>query len=123
MATVRYLVDDVEACVAFYTEQLGFEVQRRMGPLVIVTRGDLELWLAGPETSAARSMPDGRRPEPGGWNRIVIEVDDIQARVAAIREAGGRFRNDVISGPGGQQILAEDPAGNPVELFQPRAGG
>jgi catechol 2,3-dioxygenase-like lactoylglutathione lyase family enzyme len=120
MATVRYLVDDVGACVAFYTELLGFAVQRRMGPLVIVVRGDLELWLAGPETSAARPMPDGRRPEPGGWNRIVIEVDDIEARVAALRAAGGRFRNEIISGPGGRQILAEDPAGNPVELFQPR---
>jgi catechol 2,3-dioxygenase-like lactoylglutathione lyase family enzyme len=120
MATVRYLVDDVEACVAFYTNMLGFEIRRRMGPLVIVARNDLELWLAGPETSAARPMPDGRRPEPGGWNRIVVEVDDIEARVAALRAAGGRFRNEIISGPGGRQVLIEDPAGNPIELFQAR---
>jgi catechol 2,3-dioxygenase-like lactoylglutathione lyase family enzyme len=120
MATVRYLVDEVDACVTFYTEQLGFEVGRRMGPFAMVRRGDLELWLSGPETSAARPMPDGRKPEPGGWNRFVIEVEDLEATVATLRAAGGRFRNDIISGPGGKQILAEDPAGNPIELFQPR---
>jgi predicted enzyme related to lactoylglutathione lyase len=120
MATVRYLVDDVDACVTFYSELLDFEVRQRMGPLVIVALDDLELWLAGPGTSAARPMPDGRAPEPGGWNRIVIEVDDIEASVARLRASGARFRNEVTSGPGGRQILIDDPAGNPVELFQPR---
>jgi catechol 2,3-dioxygenase-like lactoylglutathione lyase family enzyme len=120
MATVRYLVDDVEAGIAFYTELLGFHVEQRMGPFALLARGDLQLWLSGPRTSAAQPMPDGRQPEPGGWNRIVIEVDDLEATVAALRAAGARFRNDILSGVGGQQILVEDPAGNPIELFQPR---
>ncbi|HUG17259.1 MAG TPA: VOC family protein [Thermomicrobiales bacterium] len=121
VATVRYFVNDVDACVTFYVEQLGFSVSQQLGPLAMVNRGDLELWLSGPQTSAARPMPDGSQPVPGGWNRLVIQVDDIDAVVATMRAAGARFRNDIISGPGGRQILAEDPAGNPIELFQPRA--
>lgn len=120
MITVRYLVDDLEAAIAFYTTYLGFTVQERMGPaFAIVARDALQLWLSGPQTSAARPMPDGRQPVPGGWNRIVVTVADLTATVGTLREAGMRFRNDIISGPGGRQILAEDPAGNPVELFEP----
>ena len=121
MATVRYLVDDVDAAAAFYVEHLGFELEQRMGTaFAIVRRGDLSLWLAGPESSAARPMPDGRQPEAGGWNRVVIEVDLIDEAVAALRQAGLAFRNDIVTGPGGKQVLVEDPSGNPVELFQPR---
>ncbi len=120
MAVVRYLVDDVEAAMEFYTTHLGFAVERRMLPaFAMVSRGDLRLWLSGPQSSAARAMPDGRRPEPGGWNRLVIEVPELPARVEDLRRAGVRFRNEIVSGPGGRQILVEDPAGNPVELFQP----
>jgi len=120
MPTVRYLVRNVDAAVSFYTAHLGFELERRMGPpFAIVTRGDLRLWLSGPESSAARPMPDGRRPEPGGWNRLVIEVVDLQATVQQLRQAGVAFRNQIVNGPGGKQILLEDPSGNPIELFQP----
>ena len=120
MATVRYLVRDVDAAVAFYTQRLGFTVVQQFGPAIaILTRGDLKLWLAGPSASAARPMPDGRKPEPGGWNRFVIEVDDLDALVAQLRALAVPFRNDVVSGPGGKQILCEDPSGNVVELFQP----
>ena len=120
MATMRYLVDDVEAATVFYTEQLGFEVVERYGPAIaIVRRDDLDLWLAGPPSSAARAMPDGRRPEPGGWNRVVVIVHDIVATVGRLRGAGASFRNEIVDGPGGRQILVEDPAGNVVELFEP----
>lgn len=121
MSDVRYLVSDVEEAVAFYTGHLGFAEAERWGPaFAIVALGDLRLWLSGPETSAARPMPDGRRPEAGGWNRVVIEVRDLPAVVERMRERGVRFRSEVVSGPGGSQILAEDPSGNPVELFEPR---
>ncbi|MBZ0319576.1 MAG: VOC family protein [Anaerolineae bacterium] len=121
MATVRYMVKDVETAVTFYTRFLGFEVIERWGSAItIMGKGDLQLWLSGPETSAARPMPDGRQPEPGGWNRFVIEVEDLPALVAQMKQDGVSFRNDIISGPGGQQILAEDPSGNPIELFAPR---
>ena len=120
MATVRYLVADVEESVTFYVEMLGFEVLERFGPAIaILRRGDLDLWVAGPPSSAARPMPDGRTPEPGGWGRFVIAVDDLDAEVARLRGSGAVFRNDVVSGPGGRQILLEDPSGNVVELFQP----
>jgi catechol 2,3-dioxygenase-like lactoylglutathione lyase family enzyme len=120
MAVVRYLVDDVEAAVGLYTEHLGFSLERQMGPaFAIVARRDLKLWLSGPQSSAARPMPDGRRPEPGGWNRLVVEVDDLEARVDELKKAGLTFRNDIASGPGGKQILLEDSAGNVVELFEP----
>jgi catechol 2,3-dioxygenase-like lactoylglutathione lyase family enzyme len=121
MATVRYLVGDVERAVAFYVERLGFEVEQEMLPAFArVRRGDLTLWLAGPQSSAARPMPDGRNPEPGGWNRFVIEVDDLVGIVAGLRDAGATFRNDIVTGPGGKQILVEDPDGNPIELFEAR---
>jgi len=121
MATVRYLVSDVARAVQFYTERLGFTLRQQFGPaMAILERGDLTFWLAGPPASAARPMPDGRKPEPGGWNRIVIEVQDLDAVVAGLRTAGAVFRNDIIAGPGGRQILVEDPSGNAVELFEPR---
>ena len=120
MATVRYLVKDVAASVEFYVQGLGFEVRQQFGPAIaIVARGDLTLWLAGPQASAARPMPDGAVPEPGGWNRFVIEVADIEATVATLTARGTRFRNTIVTGPGGRQILVEDPSGNVVELFQP----
>jgi catechol 2,3-dioxygenase-like lactoylglutathione lyase family enzyme len=120
MAVVRYLVDDVDAAIAFYTGHLRFVVQRRMGPaFAIVSRGDLSLWLSGPSSSAARPMPDGRQPVPGGWNRLVIEVDDLGVEVDALTQAGIEFRNEIVTGPGGRQIVLDDPAGNPVELFEP----
>jgi catechol 2,3-dioxygenase-like lactoylglutathione lyase family enzyme len=121
MATVRYLVGDVERAVSFYVDRLDFEVEQEMLPTFArVRRGDLKLWLAGLASSAARPMPDGRSPEPGGWNRFVIEVDDLVVTVAGLREAGATFRNDIVSGPGGKQILLEDPDGNPIELFEAR---
>jgi catechol 2,3-dioxygenase-like lactoylglutathione lyase family enzyme len=119
MATARYLVRDVEAAVAFYTQRLGFALRQQFGPaMAIVARGDLTLWLAGPASSAAKPMPDGRTPEPGGWNRIVIEVEDLAQLTATLRAAGVPLRNEIVRGPGGQQILCEDPSGNVVELFQ-----
>lgn len=120
MATVRYLVDDVDAAVAFYTGKLGFELIEQYGPaMAIVAREDLRLWLAGPTASAARPMPDGRRPGPGGWNRLVLDVDDLAALHGSLSAEGVTFRNDIVRGPGGQQVLCEDPAGNVIELFQP----
>jgi catechol 2,3-dioxygenase-like lactoylglutathione lyase family enzyme len=119
MASVRYLVRDVPASISFYVERLGFELAQQFGPaMAIVRHGDLSLWLAGPMASAARPMPDGRQPEPGGWNRIVVETDDIESLAAALRAAGATFRNEIISGPGGRQVLVEDPSGNVVELFE-----
>ena len=120
MALIRYLVDDVDAAIAFYTGHLGFALEQQMGPaFAIVSRDDLALWLSGPQSSAARPMPDGRRPEPGGWNRLVLEVDDLQATAERLQQAGLTFRNEIVTGPGGRQILFEDSAGNPIELFQP----
>ncbi len=120
MAQVRYLVHDVEAAVAFYRDDLGFEVVQHFGPaMAILRRGDLTLWTAGPAASAARPMPDGRQPEPGGWNRFVLEVDDLEAAIVGLEAKGARFRNTIVSGPGGRQILVEDPSGNVIELFQP----
>jgi catechol 2,3-dioxygenase-like lactoylglutathione lyase family enzyme len=120
MAVVRYLVDDVDAAIAFYTGHLGFELEQQMGPaFALVSRGDLTLWLSGPTSSAARPMPDGRRPESGGWNRLVLEVEDLESEAERLKRAGLTFRNEIVTGPGGKQILLEDSAGNPVELFQP----
>jgi catechol 2,3-dioxygenase-like lactoylglutathione lyase family enzyme len=117
---VRYLVDDVQAAIDFYTTHFGFTVRTAQLPAFAdVTRGNLRLLLAGPGSSAARSMPDGRRPSPGGWNRIHFIVDDITAEVARLGEAGVVFRSDIVTGPGGRQIVLDDPSGNPIELFTP----
>ena len=114
-------VVDVDEAVDFYVERLGFSLSARMGPpFAIVERDGLELWLSGPQTSAAKPMPDGSVPEPGGWNRLVLEVDDVAALAERLRTAGVRCRNAPLTGPGGTQVLIEDPAGNPVELFSPR---
>jgi catechol 2,3-dioxygenase-like lactoylglutathione lyase family enzyme len=118
--SVRYMVDDVDAAMAFYTEHFGFEPGHNASPAFAeVLRGNLRLLLAGPKSSAGRPMPDGRTPEPGGWNRIHFVVDDIDAEVERLRAAGVGFRNDIVSGPGGRQILVDDPAGNPIEIFEP----
>jgi catechol 2,3-dioxygenase-like lactoylglutathione lyase family enzyme len=123
LVSVRYLVNDVDEAIAFYTTHLGFELLSHPGPpFADVVRGRLRLLLSGPQSSAGRPMPDGRVPGPGGWNRIHLIVDDIDAEVERLRAAGLPFRNDVVSGPGGSQVLVEDPSGNPIELFQPRAG-
>lgn len=118
--SVRYMVNDVGASVDFYTTFLGFEVLNNFGPAFAdVQRGNLRLLLAGPTSSAGRPMPDGEQPGPGGWNRIHLIVDDLAAEVDRLRAAGATFRNDIIEGPGGKQILLQDPSGNVVELFQP----
>lgn len=120
MTTVRYMVSVVDDAVAFYTTLLDFDLVEQFGPaMAIVQRADLTLWLAGPSSSAARPMPDGRQPVAGGWNRFVLEVDDLAQTVERLRAAGARFRNDIVSGPGGKQVLVEDSSGNPIELFQP----
>ena len=122
LVNVRYMVDDVDSAIDFYTTQFGFTLRSSAAPAFAdVVRGNLRLLLSGPESSAGRPMPDGRMPEPGGWNRIHFVVDDIAADVERLRTAGATFRNDIISGPGGQQVVLEDPAGNPIELFEPRA--
>ena len=122
LVSVRYIVDDVDASVAFYTRNFGFELLTNAAPAFAdVVRGRLRLLLSGPKSSAGRAMPDGRVPEPGGWNRIHLIVDDIAEEVERLRAAGLTFRNDIVTGPGGRQILLEDPAGNPIELFQPAA--
>jgi catechol 2,3-dioxygenase-like lactoylglutathione lyase family enzyme len=120
LVSVRYMVDDVDQAVDFYTRHFGFELGHDASPAFAdVVRGDLRLLLAGPESSAGRPMPDGRKPSPGGWNRIHFVVNDIESEVERLRSAGLSFRNEIISGPGGQQILVDDPSGNPIELFQP----
>jgi catechol 2,3-dioxygenase-like lactoylglutathione lyase family enzyme len=120
--SVRYMVDDVGRAIDFYTKHFGFEPGRDASPAFAeVLRGNLRLLLAGPESSAGRPMPDGREPGPGGWNRIHFVVDDIDAEVERLRGAGVGFRNDIVSGPGGRQILVDDPSGNPIEIFQPAA--
>jgi catechol 2,3-dioxygenase-like lactoylglutathione lyase family enzyme len=117
---VRYMVHDVEEAIDFYTTQFGFTLRSNAAPAFAdVVRGNLRLLLSGPKSSAGRPMPDGRTPGPGGWNRIHFIVEDIAADVERLRAAGLTFRNDIVSGPGGQQILLEDPSGNPIELFQP----
>jgi catechol 2,3-dioxygenase-like lactoylglutathione lyase family enzyme len=123
IVNVRYMVDDVQAAIDFYTTHFGFTLLSTAAPAFAdVQRGCLRLLLSGPESSAGRPMPDGRTPAPGGWNRIHFAVDDIATEVERLRAAGLRFRNAIVTGPGGSQILLEDPAGNPIELFQPAAG-
>src|SRR5688572_165939 len=121
-ATVRYQVRALEPSIAFYTTQLGFELDKQTGPFAQVSRGNLALILSGPGTSGARDMPDGRKQEPGGWNRIVLWVDDLQASIAKLKKAGVPFRNQVEVGPGGSQILVDDPDGNPIELHEAPKG-
>jgi catechol 2,3-dioxygenase-like lactoylglutathione lyase family enzyme len=120
LVNVRYMVDDVEEAIDFYTNHFDFTLRTGAAPAFAdVVRGNLRLLLSGPESSAGRPMPDGRTPGPGGWNRIHFIVEDIAADVERLRRAGLKFRNDIVTGPGGQQILLEDPSGNPIELFQP----
>jgi catechol 2,3-dioxygenase-like lactoylglutathione lyase family enzyme len=117
---VRYMVDDVEAAIEWYAEHLGFSLLSNQAPAFAdVKRGSLRLLLSGPTSSAGRPMPDGEKPRPGGWNRIHLIVDDLPAEVTRLRAAGAQFRNDIVTGPGGSQILLVDPSGNLVELFQP----
>jgi catechol 2,3-dioxygenase-like lactoylglutathione lyase family enzyme len=118
MATVRYLVKDVDAAIPFYAALGFFEKERWGPPFVMLEKGDLQLWLSGPGTSASKPLSDGSMPTPGGWNRLVIEVDDLAAAIDALRLTGARFRSEPVKGPGGQQVLVEDPSGNPIELFQ-----
>jgi catechol 2,3-dioxygenase-like lactoylglutathione lyase family enzyme len=120
MVNVRYMVDDVQIAIDFYTKHLDFELRTSAAPAFAdVTRGNLRLLLSGPASSAGRPMPDGAKPGPGGWNRIHLIVGDIAGEVARLRDDGLRFRNDIVTGPGGSQILLEDPSGNVIELFQP----
>ncbi len=119
MTVLRYLVRDVDAALTFYVDTLGFALIERWGPpFAMVGRGDLTLWLSGPGSSASRTLADGSVPGPGGWNRLVLETDDLEALVAALRASGARFRSEIVAGPGGKQILVEDPSGNPIELFE-----
>ena len=123
MAHVRYIVHDVDASVAFYTTHLGFDLEQQFGPaMAILVRDDLRLWLAGPQASASRPMPDGAKPEPGGWGRFVLTVDDLESYIATLRDGGVTFKNEIVTGPGGSQILCEDPSGNVIELFEPKRG-
>ncbi len=123
MATVRYLVNNVDDSLPFY-RALGFKLADRWGPPFAVVKGKgLTLWLSGPGTSARKKLPGGALPQPGGWNRLVIQVDDIEAAVAKLQAAGARLRSRPIKGPGGKQVLVEDPSGNPIELFEPRPAG
>ena len=122
MVSVRYMVDDVQAALEFYTRFLGFEVLTSFAPAFAdVARGPLRLLLSGPASSAGRLMPDGAKPGPGGWNRIHLIVEDLEAEVVRLKAAGAPFRNEILSGPGGKQVLLQDPSGNVVELFQPAA--
>ncbi len=118
MANVRYMVSDTETAVAFYTDHLGFALKRNFGRFAMITLGDLTLWLSDPKTSARQPMSDGREPEPGGWNRIVVEVDDLKSTVERLAMAGVQFRNEIVSGVGGKQVLIEDQDGNPIEIFE-----
>lgn len=120
LVSVRYMVNDVEESIDFYTHVFGFELRINAVPAFAdVVRGRLRLLLAGPKSSAGRPMPDGRKPAPGGWNRIHFVVEDVEGEVERLRDAGVSFRNEIVSGPGGKQILLEDPSGNPIELFEP----
>ena len=117
-AVIRYQVRDLDRAVAFYTQQLGLQLTQRSGPIAIVSRGDLHLLLGGPASSGSRPMPDGRRQEPGGWNRVVLYVEGLDSIISALTKAGTRFRNEVEVGPGGKQILVDDPDGTPIELHE-----
>jgi catechol 2,3-dioxygenase-like lactoylglutathione lyase family enzyme len=119
MAAIRYLVRDVDVAVKFYVDVLGFEFVEKWGPpFAMVKRTDLTLWLSGPGSSASRPLADGSRPLPGGWNRLVLETDDLAALMDKLKRSGAHFRSDIVSGPGGKQVLVDDPSGNPIELFE-----
>jgi catechol 2,3-dioxygenase-like lactoylglutathione lyase family enzyme len=119
VAVIRYLVSDVNVAVEFYTNILGFELVEKWGPpFAMVKRGDLILWLSGPGSSASRPLPDGSKPASGGWNRLVLETDDLASLVAKLKQSGAHFRGKIVSGPGGKQVLVNDPSGNPIELFE-----
>ncbi len=120
IVSVRYMIDDVPAAIAFYTNHLGFTLELDASPaFASVSRNGVRLLLSGKTSSGRRAMPDGSQPVPGGWNRIQLQVHDLASEVDRLRKAGLRFRNDIITGPGGSQVLLDDPSGNPVELFQP----
>jgi len=119
VASIRYLVNDVAVAVTFYIDTLGFELVEQWGPpFAMVKRGDLTLWLSGPGSSASRPLADGSKPLPGGWNRLVLETEDLAALVAKLTQSGARFRGEIVVGPGGKQVLVDDPSGNPIELFE-----
>jgi catechol 2,3-dioxygenase-like lactoylglutathione lyase family enzyme len=119
LAVIRYLVNDVDVAVAFYLDILGFELVKKWGPpFAMVKRGDLTLWLSGPGSSASRPLSNGSKPLPGGWNRLVLETDDLVSLVQKLTQSGARFRSEIVSGPGGKQVLVDDPSGNPIELFE-----
>ena len=119
MAVIRYLVNDVDVALEFYIDMLGFELVEKWGPpFAMVKRGDLALWLSGPGSSASRPLTDGSKPASGGWNRLVLETDDLASLVEKLKRSGARLRSDIVSGPGGKQVLVDDPSGNPVELFE-----
>ncbi len=119
MAVIRYLVNDVDVAVAFYLDILGFELVEKWGPpFAMVKRGDLTLWLSGPGSSASRPLSNGSKPLPGGWNRLVLESDDLVSLVQKLTQSGAQFRSEIVSGPGGKQVLVDDPSGNPIELFE-----
>jgi predicted enzyme related to lactoylglutathione lyase len=119
MGTFRYLVKDVDQAIPFYTDGLGFDLEQQFGPaMAILSKGDCRLWLAGPMSSAAQPMPDGSQPTSGGWNRLVLEVENLSSLVSELKSKKVCFRNEITKGPGGSQILCEDPSGNPIELFE-----
>jgi catechol 2,3-dioxygenase-like lactoylglutathione lyase family enzyme len=120
VAVIRYLVRDVDVAVAFYVNMLGFELVEQWGPpFAMVKHGDLTLWLSGSGSSASRPLTDGSKPAPGGWNRLVLETDDLVSLVEKLTQSGAHFRSEIVSGPGGKQVLVNDPSGNPIELFEP----
>jgi glyoxylase I family protein len=122
MAKVRYLVQEVDRSIEFYTQHLGFKLEQHAGPaFASVSRGDLTLLLSGPGSSGARPLPDGRHQQPGGWNRLLLDVEDLPSCLARMKQAGLRFRSDIVTGPGGRQVQLEDPDGNPIELFEAAA--
>jgi catechol 2,3-dioxygenase-like lactoylglutathione lyase family enzyme len=121
VAVIRYLVNDVDVALEFYIDMLGFELVEKWGPpFAMVKRGDLALWLSGPGSSASRPLSNGSKPAPGGWNRLVLETDDLASLVEKLKRSGAQLRSDIVSGPGGKQVLVDDPSGNPVELFESR---
>ena len=122
MAQVRYIVNDVDAAIDFYVSNLGFQLDQQYGPaMAILLKDDLSLWVAGPMASASKPMPDGSTPTPGGWSRFVLTVENMDEFVAQLKENGVNLKNDILEGPGGRQVLCEDPSGNTIELFEPAA--